>query len=462
MASRSPCWQASGMPRGLQPSFDMPGDEQPGTTGPLAARMRPRTLEEYTGQDKAFGEGAPLRRALESGYLPSIILWGPPGCGKTTLAHLLAERVDARFVALSAVTAGVADLRQVVATAKTDRARGRRTVLFVDEIHRFNKAQQDVILPHVEDGTVILIGATTENPSFEVVAPLLSRTRVVRLGQLDEAALATILRRALSDTERGLGDTGLTATADAIEACAGVSSGDARAALNILELAARLAVADGAAEMTAAHVSQAAHDRSAYHDRAGDAHFDTVSAFIKSMRGSDPDASLYWMARMLQAGEDPLFIVRRMVILAAEDVGLADPQALQLAVACQQAVHFLGLPEGEIPMAECVTYLALAPKSNSAYAALGRAREAAADTPGLPVPLHLRNAPTRLSREMGHGAGYRYAHDEASHVAAGQHYLPDALDVPPFFEGGELGAERELVARWRAAQAQARLSQEAR
>jgi putative ATPase len=438
-------------PGPAQGGFDFPEEDQFDPGAPLAARMRPRTLDEFAGQQSAVGPGSLLRRAVESGRIPSLILWGPPGCGKTTLARLLANHTEAHFVSLSAVTSGVADLRKVIADARARRAAGRRTVVFIDEIHRFNKAQQDVVLPHVEDGAITLIGATTENPSFEVNAPLLSRVRVIRLTQLGDDSIRELIHRALRDEERGLGSMHLDPAAEAEASIMEIGGGDARACLTLLELAAGLAAADGKPVIEPGHVAEAAQDRRPYYDRAGDAHYDTISAFIKSLKGSDPDGALYWMARMLHAGEDPLFIVRRMVVLAAEDVGLADPEALRLAVACQQAVSFIGLPEGAIPMAECAVYLALAPKSNSAYLALHAAQEAAESSGHMPVPMHLRNAPTRLMRNFGYGAGYRYPHDEAGHVARGVRYLPDGLPDATLYEPGDLGHEASLVARWRAA-----------
>lgn len=416
---------------------------------PLAARMRPRTLDEFAGQDEAVGPGSMLRGSVERGRLPSFILWGPPGCGKTTLARILARSVAAEFVALSAVSSGVADLRKVMADAQARRIAGKRTVLFVDEIHRFNKAQQDVILPYVEDGTVTLIGATTENPSFEVIAPLLSRARVVRLKQLGPEALAGIVKEALRDEARGLGAMGLSLDETARETLLEGANGDARAALTALEIAADVAYADGRRAITVGDIKQALQDRRPYYDRQSDYHYDTISAFIKSLRGSDPDGALYWLARMIESGEDPLFIVRRMVILASEDVGLADPQALQMAVACQQAVHFIGMPEGFYAMAECCLYLALAPKSNSIGAAYSHAVEDARRTGHLPVPMHLRNAVTGLMKEFGYGTGYRYAHDEPGHVARGMRYLPEELGRPQYYVPGEFGYEADAASRLR-------------
>jgi putative ATPase len=425
--------------------FDAPraAGEAPPPDAPLAARMRPRDLDEFVGQEAIIGPGAPLRLMIERDEVPSIILWGPPGSGKTTIASIIAQRTDRHFERISAVSAGVADLRNAAKEARERRRlSGRRTILFIDELHRFSRAQQDVILPHVEDGTVSLIGATTENPSFYVVAPLLSRARVFRLELLDAEALAEIVRRAIEDHERGLGGA-VRIEDDALIVLVEIAAGDARSALNVLEVAAGLAppAAEGPRVIERAHVEAAAQQRTLLYDRQGDAHYDTVSAFIKSMRGSDVDASLYWLARMLEAGEDPLFVVRRMVILAAEDVGLADPRALTLAVACQQAVHFLGMPEAALPLAETVVYLARAPKSNSAYAAYGRAKEDVERTRNEPVPLHLRNAVTGLMRGMGYGAGYQYAHDYEGHVPPAQTHRPPSAEGHRYYLPGTLGDE---------------------
>jgi len=407
----------------------------PPPTAPLAARMRPRSLDEFVGQEHLIGQGHALRRAIDEDRAPSMILWGPPGTGKTTLAAVIAAASNAHFSPLSAVTAGVAELRRVVTEARTRGARGGRTVLFVDEIHRFNKAQQDVILPYVEDGTVTLIGATTENPSFEVNAALLSRARVYVLRALTDDDLRLIVERALHDPARGLGDRAVTLTSDGLERIIVLSGGDARTALNTLELAVAASPLDkeGTVTVTADLVSDVVQQRTPRYDKNGEAHYDVISAFIKSMRGSDPDAALYYLARMLESGEDPLFIARRMIVLAAEDVGLADPQALPLAVAAQQAVHVIGMPEGYLPLSEAALYLARAPKSNSVIASYGRAREAVTRTGDLPVPLHLRNAPTTLMKGLGYGEGYKYAHEyEGGHVA--QQHLPDVLKDEHFYE----------------------------
>jgi putative ATPase len=499
----------TGRPDSPQPGFfdaagtSAPEDDLPGA--PLAARMRPRSLDDYVGQEHIVGPGKILRRLLEAGQLPSLILWGPPGSGKTTLARIIASQTHATFVSLSAVSAGVADLRRVVSEARARRAvaaqpealggraaaspgAGDRTILFIDEIHRFNKAQQDAVLPYVEDGTITLIGATTENPSFEVIGPLLSRSRVFALKALDEAALEALIRRALADSDRGLGALDVDMDDDAIEALAASVGGDARIALNALEAATmsvtptsspfrgepvepresptgavspsprkergpegevprRHARPEPRRRVTRADVEEALQHRTYLYDRQGDAHYDTISAFIKSLRGSDPDGALYWLARMIEAGEDPLFIVRRMVILASEDVGLADPQAMVVASACQQAVHFIGMPEGFYPMAETAIYLALAPKSNSVGQSYARALADVQQTRNDPVPLHLRNAVTGLMRGMGYGRGYQYAHDYEGGIAPDQTYLPDRLKGRKYYVPRPLGKEPELAKR---------------
>jgi len=420
---------------------------------PLAERMRPRRLDEVAGQAHLLGPGAPLRSLLEAGELPSLILWGPPGCGKTTLARLLADAAGARFHPVSAVLAGVKEVREAIASAELARASGRRTVLFVDEIHRFNRAQQDALLPHAERGTVILVGATTGNPSFEVNAPLLSRCRVLALEALDEAVLVALLERALTDAERGLGAIGVTATDEALRAVAAACDGDARRALGLLEDAVAQHVAGPGREAPLGPdaVREAAGRRILVHDRDREAHYDVVSALIKSLRASDPDAGLYWLSRMLAAGEDPLFVARRLVVFASEDVGNADPAALPLATSAFLAVERIGLPEGRIPLAQAVTYLACAPKSNASYTALGRAMEAVERHGTLPVPKHLRNAPTALMKAHGYGQGYRYAHDAPGGFVPDPN-LPAALGDPRFYEPKDAGAETEIgerLRRWR-------------
>jgi len=425
--------------------------QRPSKDVPLAARMRPRSFDEFVGQEHLVGEGRVLRRSIEGDQPPSMIFWGPPGSGKTTLARIIAAVTKAHFAPLSAVTAGVADLRRIVEDARRlKEATGQRTILFIDEIHRFNKAQQDVILPHVEEGTITLIGATTENPSFEVIAPLLSRCRVYTLKQLDEGQIRLIVERALADKERGLGEMNVTLQPEAMNHLVQMSNGDARIALNALELAANATPVDesGCRRIGLATIEDALQQRSLPYDRAGDQHYDTISAFIKSLRGSDPDAALYWMARMLEAGEDPLFIVRRMVILAAEDVGLADPNALVVATACQQAVHFVGMPEGFLPMAETAIYLATAPKSNSAYKAYLAAKEDVERTGSQPVPLHLRNPVTKLMKQAGYGRDYKYAHDYPEHYVE-QQFLPDSLRDRRYYQPGKLGYEKTIAERLR-------------
>ncbi len=420
---------------------------------PLADRMRPRTLEEFVGQPHLLAPGKILRVALEQGEVPSLIFWGPPGTGKTSLAMLVASHVRAAFIPFSAVTAGIKEIKEVIAEAERClRGAGQRTVLFVDEIHRFNKAQQDAFLPHVERGTITLIGATTENPSFEVIAPLLSRAKVLVLRPLGEPDIRAILERALSDPERGLGRRGLQVSEDALLAIVRWGNGDARAALNLLELAARLAEASARTGLvTPAIVQEAAQHRSLLYDKAGEEHFNLISALHKSLRGSDPDAALYWLARMLASGEDPLYIARRLIRFASEDIGNADPAALSLAVAAKEAYHFLGSPEGELALAQCVTYLATAPKSNAVYEAFGAAQADVASAPAEPVPLHIRNAPTPLMTDLGYGEGYKYAHDyEDAYVK--QDYLPERLQGRIYYRPSDRGLEREIRKRleaWR-------------
>ena len=417
---------------------------------PLAARVRPQSFEEFVGQEHIIGPDKVLRRATEADQVPSAIFWGPPGSGKTTLAHLIAGVTDSHFEPISAVTSGVADLRRTVDQAKERRnLYGQRTILFIDEIHRFNKAQQDVILPHVENGTFTLIGATTENPSFEVIAPLLSRCRVFTLHQLSDEQVQSIVERAIVDKERGLGELSVQLSADAVTHLVGLSNGDARVALNGLETAAYATAPDeatGAVRIDLETIEDALQRRAVLYDKEGDQHYDTISAFIKSVRGSSPDAAIYWLGRMIEAGEDPMFIARRLVILAAEDIGLADPMALPLAVAVQQAVHFIGMPEGRIPLAEATVYLAAAPKSNSAYAALNTAMQDVRESRNEPVPLHLRNAVTGLMERIGYGKSYKYAHHYEGHFVL-QDYLPPSLKGRRYYLPSEEGREKELAER---------------
>ncbi|MSQ06529.1 MAG: replication-associated recombination protein A [Dehalococcoidia bacterium] len=416
---------------------------------PLAERMRPRSFDEFVGQEHILGPERVLRRAISAGRLPSLVLWGPPGSGKTTLARLLAGVTQAHFEPVSAVTSGVADLRRIVAEARERQGMhldsSGRTILFVDEIHRFNKAQQDVILPHVEDGTITFIGATTENPSFEVISPLLSRSRVFTLTALAAEQVSAIVRRALADDERGLGKLQVVLEPAALDHLVNISNGDARVALNALETAAAACQPDAQGQriINLETISDALQRRSPLYDRAGEGHYDTISAFIKSVRGSSPDGALYWLARMIEAGEDPMFIARRLVVLAAEDIGLAQPEALAVAMAAQQAVHFMGMPEGRIPLAEATVYLATAPKSNAAYLALERALDDVRKLPQEPVPLHLRNAVTGLMKDLGYGKGYRYAHDFPGHFVA-QEFLPPGLKERRYYQPGTEGAEGQI------------------
>jgi putative ATPase len=394
---------------------------------PLAARMRPRTLGEFVGQETLLGPGRSLRSAIERDAVPSMILWGPPGSGKTTLAEIVAASTGANFEGMSAVSAGVADLRRVVREAAARRRVGTRTVLFIDEIHRFNKAQQDAILPYVEDGTVTFIGATTENPSFEVNSALLSRSRVFVLQPLSDDEVGIIVDRALRDGDRGLGSQGIALDDEARRLLISLANGDARAALNALEFAAATTAARGEGlTIDAALVRDAVQRRASQYDKGGEMHYDVISAFIKSVRASDPNASLYWLARMIDGGEDPLFIARRLVIAASEDVGLADSNGLQVAIAAQQAVHFVGMPEGFFPLAHATLYLATARKSNEVGRSYGAAMEDVMQTRNDPVPMHLRNAPTHLMRTLGYGEGYHYAHDD---------YSVTQLNLPPSLQG---------------------------
>lgn len=426
---------------------------------PLASRMRPRSLDEVIGQEQLLGPGKLLRRIIESDRITSMILWGPPGSGKTTLAEVIARHTHARFVTLSAVSAGVADLRKVVEeAARLRQFSQQRTILFIDEIHRFNKAQQDAVLPHVERGVVTLIGATTENPSFEVNAALLSRARVFVLKALGEEQIISILQRALHDKERGFGQLPISIADDALRQIAIFSNGDARTALNVLELATQAskgtAAENAPVQITLPLIEEVMQHRALLYDKSGDQHYDTISALHKSLRGSDPDASLYWLARMLEAGEDPLYIVRRLIRFASEDVGMADPQALLVCVAAQQAVHFVGLPEANLALAQAVVHLATAPKSNALYAAYSRVREDVQQTRNDPVPLQIRNAPTRLMQDLDYGKDYKYAHDyykdmqiddpERPPATQLQDYLPESLHGRRYYEPGYQGKEASI------------------
>ena len=429
----------------LFPGRSSPAEPDP--RAPLPDRMRPRHLDDVVGQDALAGPEGLLRSLAASQELPSLILWGPPGSGKTTLARLLAEASGSRLESLSAVMAGVKEIREAVERARRERRAGRRTLLLLDEIHRLNRAQQDALLPHVEEGVVTLVGATTENPSFEVNAPLLSRCRVYTLERLSTDSLAQLVRRAASDREHGLGPAGVEVAEDAVAAIAGAADGDARRALLLLEAAAALQrrAAPGEALGVDA-VRQAAGRPLLVHDRDREEHYNVVSALIKSLRASDPDAALYWAARMLEAGEDPRFVARRLVIFAAEDVGNAEPQALPLAVAAYQAAERIGMPEARIPLAQAIAFLACAPKSNAAYLGIERAREAVAAHGSLPVPMHLRNAPTGLMRGLGYGRGYEYPHDAPDAFVATPN-LPGELAEARFYEPGERGAERAIAER---------------
>jgi putative ATPase len=411
---------------------------------PLAARMRPLSLEEFIGQKHLLAPGKALRTAIERGTVGSMIFWGPPGTGKTTLGRLIAQYTDSEFVPFSAVTEGVPRVREIVGEAEERLQLGRPTILFVDEIHRFNRAQQDAFLPHVEQGTITLIGATTENPSFEINGALLSRMRVFVLESLTEGDLVAVIDRALADNERGLGAHRVTIADDARSTLARESDGDARRALTVLDASAA-DVGDGG-EITVSTVRDALQKRFALHDKSGEAHFNLLSALHKSLRGSDPNAALYWAARMIEGGEDPMTIFRRSIAMAAEDIGVADPQALQLAVAARNAYHILGPPEGYLPLAEMLVYLATAPKSNSAYRALGAALEAARETPGEGLPMNIRNAPTKLMKELGYHAGYKYAHD-SDDAYIPQEYLPEKLRGSVFYEPGPFGFERDIAKR---------------
>ncbi len=413
---------------------------------PLAERMRPRTLDEYVGQEHLLAQGKPLRLAIESDDATSMIFWGPPGTGKTTLAQIIAHMTQASFIEFSAVLSGIKEIKQVMVEAEKAAGFGSRTILFVDEIHRFNKAQQDAFLPYVERGTIRLIGATTENPSFEIIAALLSRCRVYTLVGLTEPQIVLLLRRALADPERGLGATGVEADEDALDTIASYASGDARNALNALEVASKLAQGRGDHTITKAVAAEALQRRVLLYDKKGEQHYDIISALHKSVRNSDPDAALYWLGRMLEAGEDPMYCARRIVRMAIEDIGLAAPEALNLCLSARDAMHFLGHPEGELALAQAVVYLALAPKSNAVYTAYNTVRADIEATAAEPVPLHLRNAPTKLMKELDYGRDYQYAHDVEGRVAD-MECLPPSLAGRRYYQPTNEGREKLLAQR---------------
>jgi putative ATPase len=429
----------------LFPDEDTPARD---ATAPLAERMRPRTFDEFVGQEELLAPGRPLREAIERDLLQSIVLWGPPGTGKTTLARIIAESTKARFVSFSAVLAGIKEIREVMAEAeRLRRATGRRTIVFIDEIHRFNKAQQDAFLPRVEAGDIVLIGATTENPSFEVNAALLSRSKVFVLSGLTTDEVTAILERALTDPTRGLAAQLPEVEPDALRTIAVYANGDARAALNLLELSVAAApTVEGRRRVGVKRVEQTMQRRALLYDKGGEEHYNVISALHKSMRNSDPDAAVYWLARMVESGEDPLYIARRLVRFASEDIGNADPQALTVTVAARDAVHFLGMPEGNTALAQATIYLATAPKSNAVYTAYNHAAEDAQKDVAQPVPLHLRNAPTKLMKELAYGKGYKYAHDEADAVAD-MSCLPSALEGRKYYEPKGRGFEKEIKRR---------------
>ena len=421
---------------------------------PVADRMRPRALDEFVGQDHLLGQGKVLRQAIESDHLPSMILWGPPGSGKTTLAMIIASTTGAQFLAFSAVLSGVKEIKEVIQEAEEEwKYSKRRTILFVDEIHRFNKAQQDAFLPHVEKGTIILIGATTENPSFEVISPLLSRTKVFTLQSLKEEEIELILKRALADRERGLGKYQTAIEPEVIKGICQLANGDARAALNTLEMLVLTTPPDGEGirRIKKEDLKEVLQRKAYLYDKSGEEHYNLISALHKSLRGSDPDAALYWLGRMLEAGEDPLYIARRLIRFASEDIGMADPQALQVTVAAQQAFHFIGLPEGNLALAQAAVYLATAPKSNAIYTAYQRVQRDIREVENMPVPFHIRNAPTKLMEDLGYGKDYKYPHDYPDHFVE-EEYLPENLKGRTYYHPTEQGFEREIKKRleyWR-------------
>jgi putative ATPase len=434
--------------------FNQSGKETEGVVGPLADRMRPKTLADFVGQTRLLGKGSLLHRAIEEDRLFSVIVWGPPGSGKTTLARIMASETKSHFETFSAVLSGVKEIRAVVDEAEAQRRyHQKKTLLFVDEIHRFNKAQQDAFLPHVENGLITLIGATTENPSFEVISPLLSRARVMVLEPFSDEELSTILKRAIVDKEKGLGSLSMQVEPDALAHIIWAADGDARTALNDLEAAASLVQEKDVTErkITRAVAESALQKKALQYDKDGEEHYNLLSAFHKSLRGSDPDAALYWLGRMLTAGEDPLYVARRMVRFASEDVGNADPRALSVAVSAMQAFQFVGLPEGDLALAQAAVYLATAPKSNSLYAGYGKVKQTISQTGTLPAPLHIRNAPTRLMEELGYGKDYKYAHDfQDAYVP--QEYLPEELKDQVYYEPTNRGYEKiikDKLMKWR-------------
>ena len=434
--------------------FEKKGKELFKREAPLADRMRPRALDEFVGQDHLLGQGKILRQAIESDHLPSMILWGPPGSGKTTLAMIVASTTGAQFFAFSAVLSGVKEIKGVIQEAEEElKYNKRRTILFVDEIHRFNKAQQDAFLPHVEKGTIILIGATTENPSFEVISPLLSRTKVFTLDSLTEEEIELILRRGLMDKEKGLGQYTTVIEPDVFKGICRIANGDARIALNTLEMIVLTTPPDqkGTRHIKTEDLEEVLQRKAFLYDKSGEEHYNLISALHKSLRGSDPDAALYWLGRMLEAGEDPLYIARRMIRFASEDVGIADPQALQVTVAAMEAFHFIGLPEGDLALAQAAVYLATAPKSNALYTAFLGVKKDVRELENMPVPFHIRNAPTTLMKDLGYGKDYKYPHDYPNHFIE-EEYLPENLRGRTYYRPTEQGFEKEIKKRleyWR-------------